>query len=76
MEGINYFAVCQFRIALLEENITILHERSDRLSYIFIIEDTIISPSLLKKFCRVWSCGIEMKKYDGLDRLCFYIFRE
>lgn len=76
MEGINYFAVCQFRIALLEENITILHECTDRISYMLIIEDTFISPSLLEKFCRVCHCGIQMIEYDGLDRLCFYILRE
>ena len=76
MEGINYFTICEFRIALLEESITILHECTDRISYMFIIEDTFISPSVLKKFCRVWSCGIEMIEYDGLERLCFYILKE
>lgn len=75
MEGINYFALCQFRIALLEEDITILHECTDRISYMFIIEDSFISPSVLAKLCRVFSCGMQMIEYDGLDRLCFYILR-
>lgn len=76
MERINYFTICQFRIALLEENITILHECTDRISYMFIIEDTFISPSVLDKFCRISSCGIQMIEYDGLDRLCFYILKD
>lgn len=75
MEGLNYFTLCQFRIALLEEDITILHECTDRISYMFIIEDTFISPSVLYKFYRIASCGIQMIEYDGLDRLCFYILR-
>lgn len=76
MEGLNYFTLCQFRIALLEEDITILHECKDRISYMFIIEDTFISPSVLDKFYRIASCGIQMIEYDGLDRLCFYILKD
>lgn len=76
MEGLNYFALCEFRIALLEEDITILHECTDRISYMFIIEDAFISPSLLEAFCRVWSCGIQLTEYDGQTRLCFYILKQ
>ena len=75
MEGLNYFSLCQFRIALLENQITILHECTDRISYMFIIEDAIISPSVLEKLCQGWYFGMELIEYDGLERLCFYILR-
>lgn len=76
MKGLNNFALCEFRKALLEEHITILHECTDRISYMFIIEDTIISPSVLKKLYRGWYFGMQLIVYDGLDRLCFYILRK
>lgn len=76
MEGINNFALGEFRMALWESGITILNECTDRYSYMFIIEDTVIAPSELKEFSRVWSCGLQLTEYDGRTRLCFYILKE
>lgn len=56
--------------------LTMLGVYEDRVSYGVIVQATAVSPYVLFDLMKTPSLGIEMKKYKGLQRLCFYFLKD
>lgn len=56
--------------------LTMLAVYEDKVSYGVIIQATAVSPYVLFDLLKTSSLGIEMKKHDGLERLCFYFLKD
>lgn len=76
MERQEYLKLESLKKILNDNYLTILSVMEDRISYGLIVLDTAVSPSVLSYLMETTYIGIELKEYDGLERLCFYYLKD